>query len=546
MSPNSAANPLSQITPTDPADHHAFLGEFNLRSGPSAQPVPTRLFRTETGIRAKDLAGGDQQFRWGFSHWGGVILVANDATCVRVLPQDQVAEVLAAIFPLPASLPAPDGRFCSIAFTDDGPEGWPVRLTFTDQEVIFGDTHMPLNRAGRITVSITLRDFRILNFYPEDSSGSDVCLYVPPLLADEIAREWDRRSFDTRLAGAKIADLYTMYNAVRKEDLLIALFSDILLLNRKLNEPDDDYPMEDLVSYLATMGAFEFAKNAEMQESMLAKVLVLTLMLPPLKQNFEVLSTMYPYYWIRQDARWLEEAFGLDPKSAEARAESRRLIPQIRREVRAIQGNNQRALGEMETVARSLDAVLARQETHEQWQSKVRKYVPVGMQGLFASGLIVFSGGTNPAAWNMLGNFLASGVLGNLCSMMLQDQEAKAQIQRVAGTLIPWWHVFMQTSVVSIFEAAQFVDEQNIAAMQRDKAMLDQVKEAERPAALARLQAALRGRIRAHREKLLHDKLAGGTVSLQEIIDDLHDAIGRQMDQEVSYYITRTTNYTEN
>ncbi|HSI15307.1 MAG TPA: hypothetical protein VK961_24885 [Chthoniobacter sp.] len=465
---------------------------------------------------------------------------------VRVLmPGADPKTVFAAIQPLAHGYQNPDGTYSALVFDFKKQFDWPVTLTISAEEVIVGDSErLPVERVGVVSASIVTGDgFCHLTFYPWDGGeDSEFDVYVPPESGDEIIREWEMRRVRRQVAKASMAELYVKFNETRKRDLLTTLFIDILLLDRKLNESaEGDYPMEELVEFLEEKGEVEFAKDKEKQAAMLKRILLLTMMLPEIKQKFEVLTTMYPYYWLHREERWLEQALGVDPKSKGVEAERRRLVPLIRREVRAVQSNNQRALAEMETVARSLDAVLARQETHDHWQAKVRKFVPMGLQGLFAGGLVVFSGGTNPAAWNMLGNFLASGVLGNVCAVMLQDMEAMTQIQRVAKTLFPWWRVFMSTSVVSIYEASQFVDAQNIAAMQRDKALLDQVPEADRPAAIQRLEAALRERIVAERKSLLTDMLADNTVRLESIVEDIEYAVEVRMQREINKFVSDMT-----
>ena len=521
----------------------ARLGEYEVRRDEKSPPLKAELLRTSQGVCCVFSTGDAETFSTGFGHRDGVVLVSEKGTWVRVqMPNGNPKAFAEGITPTTRGFRNADGSYSGLVFDQSNDFAWPMLLTITKDEIVVGNVlRRPLTWEGKIWVSDIMGGYRKLFFEAsetkEDEEGEKRELHVTPEVGEEICLEYEMRRLDAQMSKASVADLYRMYNEGRKSDLLMALFLDILLLNRKLNEIEDLYPMDDLVDYLETKGAIVFTKDEEMKTSMVSKILVLTMMLPQLKQKFEALATMYPYFWIDRETRWLKDAFGVDATTKPLATEFRRLVPLIRREVRTVQANTQRTLSEMEASARSLDAVLARQETHDQWQAKVRKFVPIGMQGLFAGGLIFFSGGTNPAAWNMLGNFFASGVLGNLCGIMLQDMEAMTQIQRVANSLFPWWKVFMQASVVSIYEAAQFVDTQNVAAMERDKTLLDAVKDADRPAAIERLKKTLRERITANKKSLLTEKLAGNTVSIKQIASDIDDAVGENMERQIALYV---------
>jgi hypothetical protein len=53
------------------------------------------------------------------------------------------------------------------------------------------------------------------------------------------------------------------------------------------------------------------------------------------------------------------------------------------------------------------------------------------------------------------------------------------QIGRAAQNILPWWRVFLQALVTTQFEFGQFVDDENLVAMKRDRALLDKVPAAE-------------------------------------------------------------------
>ena len=94
-------------------------------------------------------------------------------------------------------------------------------------------------------------------------------------------------------SNSSLPELYKQYNYVKKQNLLIGLFSDIILLNREI---DIEISMDELIEELEKISIEEFYNNKKLFQQTTKKILLFSLFLPKIKQNFEYLSSLYPYY----------------------------------------------------------------------------------------------------------------------------------------------------------------------------------------------------------------------------------------------------------
>ncbi len=286
------------------------------------------------------------------------------------------------------------------------------------------------------------------------------------------------------------------------------------------------------------MGAEALADDAKLRETVVTKILALVEMLPGIKQKLELMASLYPYYWLHQENEWLRAAFGEPVAASLGAALQKRTVPLVRREVRTVQANLGRALAEIEAAARPIDGLLSRNEIRKTWSARARKYVPVGIQGASALAMVTLTHGAY--GWTGLGTFLASGVLGNLFENLTQDAESVHQIGRAAQSIFPWWRVFMRALVTTQFEFSRFIDDENLLAMKRDRALLDKITgaaEDKKEAATARLVAALRERIIEERRNRFAEVLAGSGVRLANVVRDIEATIKNEAHEDVAEFI---------
>ena len=350
-------------------------------------------------------------------------------------------------------------------------------------------------------------------------AGSERNLLGPETLIYALWAEWDSRKTATGLAKAGIADLYSQFNAAKRHNFLLLLFGDIVMLNRSL---DAGTKMDDLIQRISELGAVQFAENNDLRNATVSKILLLISSLPTIKQKFEVLATMGPYHWAHQEVEWVSKAFGNAVGQSSSLSERKRIVPQVRRQVRAVQGDLLRSLAQIEAAARPIESILAKDELDKHWSSKVRKALPLAVQGTIGVAMMAVTGGA--MGWQYVGGALATTTLGSVLGYFQKDREAAAQIQHAAETIFPWWRVFIKTLVVSIFESAEFVDGENERAMKRDREMLNAVSAEKRAATLGKLQAELRRRIVNERKNRFAEVLSGSGIRYQNLLDDLDNA----------------------
>ena len=219
------------------------------------------------------------------------------------------------------------------------------------------------------------------------------------------------------------------------------------MLNQALNK---GMSMDATIEKLGDTGSEALAKDKDLRDAVVTKILALVHTLPAIKQKLELMATLYPYFWVSQEVEWLRAAFG--PETAEAWKVRlrKRTVPIVRREVRTIQGNLRSALAEIEAAARSIDALLSRDEVRKSFASRAGRYLPLAGQGISALAMIVMSHGA--AGWQKMGSFLTLGVIKNVYEEMSLDAESVNQIGRAAETIFPWWNVFLRVLVATQFE----------------------------------------------------------------------------------------------
>jgi hypothetical protein len=344
---------------------------------------------------------------------------------------------------------------------------------------------------------------------------------------------WDSEKAQVEVSKSGTASLYSQHNAARKNNFLLVIFGDILLLNRAL---ESGTPMSELCRKLDEMGGVTFAEDKRLREETVAKTMLLASSLQDIKQKYEIISAMSPYYWVEAEAKWMTQAFGSRIASAAVPNERKRLVPTVRRQVRSIQSDMFRSLGQIEAAIRPLESIFAREEVQRHWSSRVRVFAPqIAQAGLGAASLLIDP--TGSIAFKLLGGAFATSALGGVLSQVQKDKEAAAQIQRAAQGIFPWWQIFMKTLVISIYEAGEFMDAENTVAMKRDRKFIESIPAEQKAAAMQRVNSSLRKRIVEERRNRFGEVLSGSGVRVMQIIEDIERSSGEQMKLTVDSFV---------
>ena len=418
-----------------------------------------------------------------------------------------------------------------IAALAQDPEECVVRVGLSADGLVIADRPpIALDELGPIHASETTDGLLALTVACRGGEQNQTFITVPSI-GYAFWAEIDARTTDVRVASAATADLYKQFNEAKKHNLLLVMFGDLLLLNRAL---DADIPMEDLVTQMQDVGAVKFAENDTLRDATVGKILLLTSSLTAVKQKFELLAAMAPYYWAQEEAEWLTSVFGSGTVRKAVTLERKRIVPLVRRQIRVAQSDMQRSLTQIEAAARPLDVIFAKDEIQKHWSSKVRQFVPAAVQGTIGGVMLLTSGGA--LGWHLVGGAVATHGLGGILAHFQKDREAAAQIRRAAETIFPWWQVFMKSLVVSIFEASDFMDEENVVAMKRDRRLLDSTGD-KREVYVSRLRDQLRRRIVAERRNSFAEVIEGSGVRLAQVVGDIEKAIGPDMRESVDGFV---------
>ena len=393
------------------------------------------------------------------------------------------------------------------------------------------------------TLSLPVDSF-VFGIEPSGTNGlRNLCVEAPGMtrrlvaseqVAYSVLREVNVRQAARRVSQAKLAELFSEYNGVKSSNFLLMLFGDIMVLNRQL---DDGIAMDDLMSELENVGAGKFSESAALRDATVGKIMLLLAGLGPIKQKFELLATMSPYYWLKQEVQWLAAAFGPELASKPIATERKRLVPTIRRQIRTVQGDILRSLAPIEAAARPLDAIFAREEVRLHWSTLGRRSTPVVIQALVGAGL--FATGVAPAFMLLGAGVQASVQVANATlSYFGKNPEAAAQVQRAADAIFPWWKIFMKTLAVAIYESQECAAEWNTAAMKRDKQLLEALPAAVRPAAIKNMQRQLRERIVAEKAWQCSAFSGGTGIRVCDLMQDLEQAGGDDMKKSIDAFAT--------
>lgn len=422
-----------------------------------------------------------------------------------------------------------------ILFLSDDAEQTPVRVIVGAENVNFSGVGIhPIDKALDIHVDPSTDGLvRVTTRWRHGDEVVEHRHIAPEQQGFAFWEWWDSEKAQVEISKVGTAGLYSQYNAARKNNFLIVIFGDILLLNRAL---ESGTPMSELCRKLDEMGGVTFAEDQRLREETVAKTLLLASSLQDIKQKYEIISAMSPYYWLESESKWMAQAFGSRIASNAVTSERKRLVPTVRRQVRSIQSDLFRSLGQIEAAIRPLESIFSREEVQRHWSSRVRVFAPqIAHAGLGAASLLLDP--TGSTALRLLGGAFATSALGGVLSHIQKDREAAAQIQRAAQGIFPWWQVFMKTLVISIYEAGEFMDAENTVAMKRDRQFIESVPAEQRAAALQRVNSSLRKRIVEERRNRFGEVFSGSGVRVMQILEDIERSSGEQMKLTVDSFM---------
>jgi hypothetical protein len=506
--------------------------------------APCVLRTTHTGV-AQIFPKSDAIYTHHMRLGTTVVLVNHDGDCLSLRPSfgavDEIARHGTELRGLVKGSRQDEQYLWSVAATDDDPHT-PVFIEFRGNSVRLGTNPPFTTDAAQLDVQAT------------GSSGTHTLIFTQAersrrLVANEaiafgVWQEWDARHTAHGVSQATAADLYSQFNEAKTNNFLLVLYGDIVLLNRSLNA---GLTMCELMTRLEEHGAASFAENETLRDATIGKIMLLLAGLTPIKQKFELLATMAPYYWVGQEVKWISAVFGEATASKLSGAERKRLVPILRRHIRGMQGDILRSLSHVEAAARPLDAIFAKEELQKHWSSWVKPFMSpfvaqsIATRVLPTAAAAAVGAGSAAAVSTALLPLLAS--VGAMQAVSLvsgyfaKHREEGAQVRRAAQVIFPWWQVFMKTLAVSLYESGEFMAEQNTIAMKRDKTLLDSCSAAAKQQIVSTLHRQLRHRIVNEKRTRYGEMLEGTGVRMRDLIEDFQSAAGEGMRESVGEFV---------
>jgi hypothetical protein len=396
----------------------------------------------------------------------------------------------------------------------------PTRVILMPDRFCVNDVHMEFKEAGDASVKKTeaASDLYAFSFsYSDADDTRSQRILTSQQDAYYLWEEWEVGRTRQCTSTLGFPDLYRRINADRRHEFLLALYGDILFLNRALQ---DGVPMEELIRSLEGPDVTKLVENKALRDETVAKMILLLESINRMRQSGEVFASLYPYFWIQQESEWLKSVFGSGLASSQI-AQERKLVPALRRQIRGVQSELFRSLLQIEAASRSIDALLGKDEIRKHWSSKAIKFGP----GLVQAGIgTVLACTGNAQGLVMLASAVGIQGLGSVLGHFQQDREGSAQIMKAASVVFPWWDILMTTLPVSLYESAQFLDEENMRAMKRDRAITDSLKPDQHPLMLKRLRQQLVAKIINNRRKAFREVIQGSGLRVIDLFDDIKQA----------------------
>ncbi len=557
--PATTRPPATSVRPNHPPPppkkkKQPVLGHFSLMDPITGQCRDADLAAGNKAIVELSPAGAESACYVAGYRFGDVtVLIASDGQCATLRASiENTARLLRNVARHERLEPIGGGRKLLVAVEcSDDPRAVP--LAFADGRIALGgDRIIEIDDIQHYIIARHTPGFKQIDItWSDNKSNGSLSLVAPDKAAEAAMATIQSRQTNKFVSGnAALAELYREYTELRKEDYLFVLFADLILLDRKLQE---GIGISELVRQLKSKGGVEFAENKVLSEATIAKVLVLTEGIRLTKQKLELLASMYPYYWLQQDADRLAAVFGNMLPNGFIEARRRRIVPRMRQDIRTVQGTILRSLAEIESGSRQIDSMLAKDEVKKHWSSKAMRWGPAIIQGGLAVSYLFMTGGAGAAtAASMLtsqqaiGARMLAGVIGTQAAGQLfgyfqQDKEASAQVKRAAETIFPWWDIFRSTLVVCIYEAGQFLGDLLTESMKQDKKLIDGLPPDRKPAVVDRLRQTLTDMIRQSHERRASAFVVGGDIRLADVIQEIRLTMGPEIRHTLNDFSQRLT-----
>ncbi|MFW6020304.1 MAG: hypothetical protein ACOCPM_06955 [Bacteroidales bacterium] len=341
------------------------------------------------------------------------------------------------------------------------------------------------------------------------------------------------------------ADLYYAYNDLKKYNLLTGIFSDVILLNRELNL---DKSMKDLAKQLGHIDANQLFEDKKLYAITQKKILMLSMLLPKIKQNFEYLASYYPYYHLKNEIDLMAGAFGNAVAQKMLPGERKRIIPSARGNIRSVQSKIQIIISEIERAVYPIEQLLSKEDLRNTISNKILKYFPHGGQAVLIGTLVVTGSATGGVG--LIAGMLGIRTLNDILNYFKNDRETAAQIKKAFEKVYPWWQLLEDTIPVALFEAAEAIEEDNNHSVNRDSEILNQFPKEKQTEMTDKMKNVLHQKIQEGTESKFAEILEGSGIRFESLISEIETVIDDKLPDAIenitkSFALPRLTSTEE-
>lgn len=324
------------------------------------------------------------------------------------------------------------------------------------------------------------------------------------------------------------ADLYQSYNELKKYNLLTGIFSDTILLNRELN---NEVSMQELAQQVEKISANKLFEDKKLYEKVQKKILMLCILLPKIKQNFEYLASYYPYYHLKNEIELIAGAFGNNVAQKMLPGERKRIIASSRSNVRNVQSKIQTIINEIERAVYPIEQLLSKEELRSTLSAKALKYFPHGGQALLIGTLIATTGGLGGVS--VVAGMLGIRTMNDILNYFRNDRETAAQIKKAFEKAYPWWQLLEDTMPLAVFETAETIAEDNNYSVQRDNQIFKQFPKEKQPEVAGNMRIVLNKKIQEGTESKFLEILEGSGIRFDSLISDIEMIIDEKLSDNI-------------
>jgi hypothetical protein len=305
-------------------------------------------------------------------------------------------------------------------------------------------------------------------------------------------------------SGLNTLELYQTYNKNKKNNLLIGLLSDLLLLDKEIEK---NRGVDDLLNQITAMNSNSFMENNSVFKSTVNKLLIFIKSLPDIKQNLELLNSFFPHYHAKDEMDFISEAFGDDVATKINSYEYDIIKDTSRKSILLIQSKIQKVIAEIERSVSPIESFFTKDEIEKEYISKVSKYSSLGGQAILVGTLVATGGATGGIG--ILGGMLGIRAMSDYFNIISRNKEKGFLIKKSAEKAFSWWITFKKTLPVTIYELDRILNQENNRCISRDKAIFTKLNKTN-GFSIAKLNKALENRI-IKSNKIRFNEIINGT-----------------------------------